>query len=79
MRKLRAMPLSLVDKMEISGRYGTGVLSYFLFLRTLLFINLLLFIITCLFLVIPQAVHPPPTDPRLNSVTAIELLTGTVK
>ncbi|MED6239228.1 hypothetical protein ATANTOWER_003647 [Ataeniobius toweri] len=132
MRKLRAMPLSLVDKMEIrrrcfslsavnslnrnfpcfnlplvyisrmwrhstfnalpflstlklwhssmkklSGRYGTGVLSYFLFLRTLLFINLLLFIITCLFLVIPQAIHPPPTHPRLNSVTAIELLTGT--
>ncbi|XP_053489892.1 transmembrane channel-like protein 6b [Ictalurus furcatus] len=61
----------------VSGRFGTGVLSYFVFLRKLFFFNVFLFLVTGLFLVVPQAVRPP----KLTSVPSVqyglEVLTGT--
>ncbi|KAJ0033275.1 hypothetical protein NQD34_000382 [Periophthalmus magnuspinnatus] len=61
---------------RVSGRFGTGVLSYFLFLQTLLFFNLFLFLVTGAFLVLPQVVHPPDPHPKNLPFTGLELLSG---
>ncbi|KAL4703952.1 hypothetical protein ACJJTC_009557 [Scirpophaga incertulas] len=41
---------------EIEGTFGTGVVSYFLFLRWLLFLNLVISLFVTLFLILPKTI-----------------------
>ncbi|XP_007957803.1 transmembrane channel-like protein 6 [Orycteropus afer afer] len=61
---------------RIGGQFGSSVLSYFLFLKTLLVSNALLLLPLLAFIVGVQAAFPP--DPRgpAPTFTGLELLTG---
>ncbi|XP_021270367.1 transmembrane channel-like protein 6 [Numida meleagris] len=59
---------------QISGRFGSSVLSYFLFLKTLLMFNIFSFLLL-VFVVALQAAYPPAVaSPR--PFAGLELLTG---
>ncbi|NWW64975.1 TMC6 protein, partial [Ifrita kowaldi] len=61
---------------QIGGRFGSSVLSYFLFLKMLLMFNFFSFLILLAFVVVLQAVYPPASvSPQ--PFTGLELLTGT--
>ncbi|XP_066560630.1 transmembrane channel-like protein 6b [Amia ocellicauda] len=72
---LHSLQLWQMALKRVSGRFGTGVLSYFVFLKTLLLFNIFLFLVNLFFLVIPQLVHPP-SDQKSTPFTGLELLTG---
>ncbi|XP_035966360.1 transmembrane channel-like protein 6 isoform X9 [Halichoerus grypus] len=62
---------------QIGGQFGSSVLSYFLFLKTLLAFNALLLLPLLAFIVGVQAAFPPPAPPgSVPSFTGLELLTG---
>ncbi|NXD01983.1 TMC6 protein, partial [Certhia familiaris] len=60
---------------QIGGRFGSSVLSYFLFLKTLLMLNFFSFFILLALVVVLQAVYPPASV-SLQPFTGLELLTG---
>ncbi|XP_015679649.2 transmembrane channel-like protein 6 [Protobothrops mucrosquamatus] len=60
---------------EIGGRFGSSILSYFQFLRTLLFFNLFMFLILLVFVVVVQAAFPS-VIPNSVAFTGFDLLTG---
>ncbi|XP_025892619.1 transmembrane channel-like protein 6 [Nothoprocta perdicaria] len=61
---------------RISGRFGSSVLSYFLFLERLLAFNIILFLPLLGFVVALQAAHPPSPAPSPTPFTGLEILTG---
>lgn len=64
---------------EISGRFGTSVLSYFVFLKWLLMFNVFSFLINFGFITVPLLVYEPsPNIPPNVSFRGLELLTGVV-
>lgn len=62
---------------QIGGRFGSSVLSYFLFLKTLLMLNIISFLILLVFVVALQAAYPPASA-NPQPFTGLELLTGAV-
>ncbi|NXQ58638.1 TMC6 protein, partial [Anthoscopus minutus] len=60
---------------QIGGRFGSSVLSYFLFLKTLLMLNFFSFFILLAFVVVLQALYPPASASP-QPFTGLELLTG---
>ena len=62
---------------EIGGKFGTGVLSYFLFLKWLLMLNIFSFLVNFGFITIPQLVHDATASVRAD-FRGLELLTGAV-
>uniref|UniRef100_A0A8D3A2J4 Transmembrane channel-like protein n=1 Tax=Scophthalmus maximus TaxID=52904 RepID=A0A8D3A2J4_SCOMX len=62
---------------EIGGKFGTSVLSYFLFLKWLLMFNIFSFLVNFGFITIPLLVYDPlPSIPPNVSFRGLEILTG---
>nr|XP_019591110.1 PREDICTED: transmembrane channel-like protein 6 isoform X2 [Rhinolophus sinicus] len=61
---------------RIGGQFGSSVLSYFLFLKTLLAFNALLLLPLLAFIVGVQAAFPPAPLGSVPAFTGLELLTG---
>lgn len=62
---------------EVEGLFGTGVLSYFTFLRWLLYINLIVSLLTLCFLFVPQMIFEQSASYLSSSrFSGLELLTG---
>lgn len=62
---------------EIGGKFGTSVLSYFVFLKWLLMFNIFSFLVNFGFITIPQLVFDSSPDiPNGTNFRGLEILTG---
>ncbi|XP_029364795.1 transmembrane channel-like protein 5 [Echeneis naucrates] len=62
---------------EIGGKFGSSVLSYFMFLKWLLMFNIFSFLVNFGFITIPLLVYDPlPNIPPNVSFRGLEILTG---
>lgn len=62
---------------EIGGKFGTSVLSYFVFLKWLLMLNVFSFLVNFGFITIPQLVYDhSPNITEKTSFRGLEILTG---
>ena len=64
---------------EVGGSFGSSVLSYFLFLKSLLLLNVFSFVINFSFITVPMLAydHVPHVPPNVT-FRGLELLTGAV-
>lgn len=66
----------------IQGQFGSGVASYFIFLRWLLYINICNFLVTLFFLLTPQIAYEYSESYKVNVTDGIfsvsDLFTGSV-
>lgn len=79
-----------INLFNIPGMFGTGVLSYFVFLRWLVYVNFFICILLISFLVVPQSIYKKSYLNKPQSIyersylnkpvnfTGLELLTGEV-
>lgn len=62
---------------EIGGKFGTSVLSYFVFLKWLLMFNVFSFLVNFGFITIPQLVYEPSPNIHVDTrFRGLEILTG---
>uniref|UniRef100_A0A8C5HHA7 Transmembrane channel-like protein n=1 Tax=Gouania willdenowi TaxID=441366 RepID=A0A8C5HHA7_GOUWI len=62
---------------EIGGKFGSSVLTYFLFLKWLLIFNIFSFLVNFGFITIPQLVYEPSPNIPLNvHFRGLEIITG---
>lgn len=66
-------------KFSLSGLFGTGVLSYFTFLRWLLYLNILVMVFILSFVFIPQVISDKSSNPTNETFSGLELITGEVR
>jgi len=60
----------------VEGKFGSGVLSYFKFLRWLFLLNVLISFLVLAFVVAPQLMYSPSYKSNTASFTGMEFLTG---
>ncbi|XP_006819108.1 uncharacterized protein LOC102810173, partial [Saccoglossus kowalevskii] len=61
---------------KIEGNFGSGVTSYFLFLRWLLLLNIPVFLLSFSFATIPQLIYEPSPLYNTASFSVLDLFTG---